>query len=211
MDTQLGARHRWGTPTSHRGSAERTIAVRPTGGLRVTRQRSEAGRHAIADDERVRRPCPNQRSKSERKESTPQPQLCSMPASPAFRLRSVLPPCPPHQSVELVEVDGLDGVIVEACLARALECVFLAEAGDGNDDHGVELGPGPEPAGDLEATDDGHPEIEQDEVGPELVRHGERRGTVEGRPDLVALAPEQARRPMPPRRTRETAAAGSNP
>src|SRR5271166_1503686 len=53
MDTQLGARHRWRTPTIHRGSAERRIGVRPTGGLQVTRQRSETGRPAVADDERV--------------------------------------------------------------------------------------------------------------------------------------------------------------
>jgi len=117
MDTQLGARHRWRTPTIHRGSAERRIGVRPTGGLQVTRQRSETGRHAVADDERVRRPCPNQRIKSDRKENTRQPQLCSMPASPASRLRSVSPPCPPHQCGELVQVDGLDGVVVEARLA----------------------------------------------------------------------------------------------
>src|SRR5271166_6923908 len=53
MDTQLGARHRWRTPTIHRGSAERRIGVRPTGGLQVTRQRSETGRPAVADDDRV--------------------------------------------------------------------------------------------------------------------------------------------------------------
>ena len=119
MDTQLGARHQWRTPTIHRGSAERRIGVRATGGLQVTRQRSETGRHAVADDEPVRRPCPcpNQRIKSDRKENTRQLQLCSMPASPASRLRSVSPPCPPHQCGELVQVDGLDGVVVAARLA----------------------------------------------------------------------------------------------
>src|SRR5271157_3623617 len=64
MDTQLGARHRWRTPTIHRGRARRTIAVRPTGGLQVTSQRSAAGRLAVADDERVGRPSQNKPGKS---------------------------------------------------------------------------------------------------------------------------------------------------
>ena len=51
------------------------------------------------------------------KENTRQLQLCSMPASPASRLHSLSPPCPPHQCGELVQVDGLDGVVVEARLA----------------------------------------------------------------------------------------------
>src|SRR5208282_2903990 len=54
-------------------------AVRPTGGLQVTRRRSGTGRPAVAEDGRVRRPCPNQRNKSERKENTSQPQLCGTP------------------------------------------------------------------------------------------------------------------------------------
>src|SRR5208337_1146224 len=59
--TQLGARHRRRTPTIHRGSAQRTIAIRPTGRLQVTRQRSGTGRPSGAEDGRVSRPCPNQR------------------------------------------------------------------------------------------------------------------------------------------------------
>ena len=55
------ARHRRRTPTIHRGSAQRTIAVRPTGRLQVTRQRSGTGRPSFTEDGRVRRPCPNQR------------------------------------------------------------------------------------------------------------------------------------------------------
>src|SRR5208337_3595423 len=35
-------------------------AVRPAGGLQVTRRRSGTGRPAVAEDGRVRRPCPNQ-------------------------------------------------------------------------------------------------------------------------------------------------------
>src|SRR5271166_2770872 len=80
MDTEPGAWHRRWTPMIHRGRARRTIAVRPTGGLQVTRQQSEAGRPAVADDEQVRSPCSNQLSKSNRKENTRQPQLCSVPA-----------------------------------------------------------------------------------------------------------------------------------
>jgi len=95
MDTQLGARHRRRTPTIHRGSTQRTIsagswfwggppdpAVRPPVGLLVTRQRSGTGRPSVEEHGRVRRPCPNQRNKSDRKENTRQPQLCSMPPWP---------------------------------------------------------------------------------------------------------------------------------
>ena len=38
-------------------------AVRPTGGLQVTRRRSGTGRPAVAEDGRVRRTCPNQPSR----------------------------------------------------------------------------------------------------------------------------------------------------
>jgi hypothetical protein len=48
-------------------------------GLQVTRRRLGRGRPSVAEDGRVRRPCSNQRNKSERKENTRQPQLCSMP------------------------------------------------------------------------------------------------------------------------------------
>src|SRR5208283_6169952 len=49
---------------------------------KVTRQRPGTERPSVEEDGRVRRPCPNQRNKSERKENMRQPQLCSMPASP---------------------------------------------------------------------------------------------------------------------------------
>src|SRR5208337_5355267 len=51
-------------------------------GLQVTRQRSGTESPSVEEDGRVRRPCPNQRNKSERKENMRQPQLRSMPASP---------------------------------------------------------------------------------------------------------------------------------
>ncbi len=54
------ARHRRWTPMIHRGRARRRIGVRPTGGLQVTSQRSAAGGLAVADDERVGRPSPNE-------------------------------------------------------------------------------------------------------------------------------------------------------
>src|SRR5208337_1542169 len=54
---------------------------------RVTRQRSGTGRPSVAGDGPVRRPCPNQRNKSDRKENARQSQLCSMPASPSRRAR----------------------------------------------------------------------------------------------------------------------------
>src|SRR5271157_1022000 len=53
----------------------------------VTRQPSETGRPSVEGDGPVRRPCPNQRNKSDRKENARQSQLCSMPASPSRRAR----------------------------------------------------------------------------------------------------------------------------
>jgi hypothetical protein len=50
-------------------------AVRPTGGLQVTRQRSGTGRPAVAEDGRVRRPCPNQHSGDPARTSTLSPSL----------------------------------------------------------------------------------------------------------------------------------------
>ena len=51
----------------------------------VTRQRSGTGRPSVEGDGPVRRPCPNHRNKSDRKENARQSQLCSMPASPSRR------------------------------------------------------------------------------------------------------------------------------
>ncbi len=48
----------------------------------MTRQRSGTGRPAVAEDGRLRRPCRNQRTESERKENMRLPQHCSMPAAP---------------------------------------------------------------------------------------------------------------------------------
>src|SRR5208337_2993913 len=67
--------------TNNRPSADR--------GLQVTRQRPGTERPSVEEDGRVRRPCPNQRNKSERKENIRQPQLCSMPVRPsALALRA---------------------------------------------------------------------------------------------------------------------------
>src|SRR5208337_4968369 len=72
--------------TNNRPSADR--------GLQVTRQRPGTERPSVEEDGRVRRPCPNQRNKSERKENMRQPQLCSMPVRP----RGLRPPCRTVQS-----------------------------------------------------------------------------------------------------------------
>src|SRR5208283_1945472 len=53
----------------------------------VTRRRPGTGRPSVEGDGPVRRPCPNQRNKSDRKENARQSQLCSMPASPSRRAR----------------------------------------------------------------------------------------------------------------------------
>src|SRR5208282_2881319 len=56
---------------------------------KVTRQRPGTERPSVEEDGRVRRPCPNQRNKSERKENMRQPQLCSIPVRPsALALRA---------------------------------------------------------------------------------------------------------------------------
>jgi len=47
--------------------------------VQVTRHRSGTGRPSVEEDGRVRRPRPNQRNKSDGKENTRQPQLCSVP------------------------------------------------------------------------------------------------------------------------------------
>ena len=53
----------------------------------VTRQQSGTGRPSVEGDGPVRRPCPNQRNKSDRKENARQSQLCSMHRDPSQEIR----------------------------------------------------------------------------------------------------------------------------
>jgi len=85
---------------SARVSRPRRSAARRSPG---DRQRSGTGRSAIAEDGRVRRPCPNQRNKSERKENMRQPQLCSMPVP-----RKTAPHYRPLGNGRLPVVPGID-------------------------------------------------------------------------------------------------------
>ena len=88
----------------------------------MTRQRSQTGRPAVAEDGRVRRLCPNQRNKSDRKENTCQPQLCSMPAAP-FQpiLMAIARPIP------------LDAPVTRATLPSS-DMDFLRSCADGGPD-----------------------------------------------------------------------------
>ena len=98
--------------------------------------------------------------------------------------------------VEHFRSDGLHEMRVEAGLLRAQPLVRLPPAREG--DHVGVLAPGflADAPGHFVAADLGHPEIEDHDVGPELLGDGDGGLTVERVPDVVPRDLEQDRQAL---------------
>ncbi|KAJ3049423.1 hypothetical protein HK102_012508, partial [Quaeritorhiza haematococci] len=100
----------------------------------------------------------------------------------------------PQQAADPAEqldlVDGLGQEVVGPGLDPALEVGRLVEGGDHQDQQVLGLGVGPELAADLEAGEPRHHDVEQQEVGLELLDDLQRLLAVARRADVAIDVPQ---------------------
>ncbi len=94
---------------------------------------------------------------------------------------------------ELVEIDGLHEMVVDACLARAPAVFLLAPAGERDQRQVAAVGALPRTPRDLEAVHAGHADVEQHHRGPKGFELVERGRPVAGGVHVGAEALEQHR------------------
>ena len=96
-----------------------------------------------------------------------------------------------EEALQLLRVDRLDEVPVEAGLGRPTPIGLLAPAGQRHEEGSLEPGPGPQPPGHLVAVHLRHADVEQDHLGPEFLGRFQGRGAVVGDAHLLAVEPRQ--------------------